>query len=181
MEILSSRVFWGGVIILLGLSIILNAVFRINFPFLKVLFSLIIIYIGFSLLLGSFGRKGVNFSGNETSSVFGNATIKVDESNLAAKYSAVFGSQVIDLSELKLSSDKKISFDAVFGSQRVIIPKGQKVRVKGSSAFGSVRLPSGGDVVFGDQVYTHDGDSGSTYLLHIDGDAVFGSIRFDLR
>jgi predicted membrane protein len=181
MEILSSRVFWGAVIILLGLSIILNAVFRINFPFLKVLFSLIIIYIGFSLLLGSFGRKGVRFSGNETSSVFGNAHILVDEANLARKYSTVFGSQVIDLTELNPTSDQNISFDAVFGSQRVIVPKRQKVRIKGSSAFGSVRLPSGGDVVFGDQIYTHEGDSGSTYTLHIDGDAVFGSIRFDLR
>lgn len=181
MEFLSSRVFWGAVIILLGLSIILNAVFRINFPFLKVLLSLIIIYIGFSLLIGSFGRKGVSFSGNEASSVFGNAHIKVDEANLARKYSTVFGNQVVDLTELTLASDHNISFDAVFGSQRVIIPKGQKVRIKGSSAFGSVRLPNGGDVVFGDQVYTQEGDSGSIHVLYIEGDAVFGSIRFDIR
>ena len=39
-------VFWGIVLVLLGLSIIVRIVFNIHFPFFRILFALIIIYFG---------------------------------------------------------------------------------------------------------------------------------------
>ena len=52
MEFLASGVFWGSVIILFGVSIILNAVFGISIPVFRVVLALILIYFGIKILAG---------------------------------------------------------------------------------------------------------------------------------
>ncbi len=52
MGFLASGVFWGSVIILFGISIILNSVFGISIPVFKIVLALILIYFGISILAG---------------------------------------------------------------------------------------------------------------------------------
>jgi hypothetical protein len=48
--ILMSGVFWGSVLILLGLSVIIEHVFHINIPVFKMVFACLLIYLGIRLL-----------------------------------------------------------------------------------------------------------------------------------
>ena len=49
-----SAVFWGVIVVIVGLSIILRA-FGIKIPVMSVMFGLLFVYIGMSILTGGFG------------------------------------------------------------------------------------------------------------------------------
>ncbi len=53
MSFLTSGLFWGFILVLLGLSIIVRILFNIDVPVFKVVFGLILIYLGFQVLFGS--------------------------------------------------------------------------------------------------------------------------------
>lgn len=52
MNFLSSGLFWGLILVLLGLSVILKSVFHINIPLIKILLAILLIYWGITLLIG---------------------------------------------------------------------------------------------------------------------------------
>ncbi|MEQ8323302.1 MAG: LiaF-related protein [Vicingaceae bacterium] len=174
-----SRIFWGGLIILIGLSIILNAVFKINFPFFKVFIALVIIYFGFRLLFGSFGFQ-LGDKGNEESTIFGSQKVHVESISDNLEYNAVFGSQYVDLSQAVLiNDDLEVEVNSVFGSIKVNLPDNVNVRLKASSAFGSVRTSEGEMVSFGDTKKSFSKGENPTKNLYVKANAVFGSV--DLR
>jgi len=61
---MSPKIILGIFIILFGLSIIINHVFKINIPLGKFLFGLFIIYLGVKILLGGFGVN-INVNGDK--------------------------------------------------------------------------------------------------------------------
>ncbi len=175
MDFLFSRLFWGGIIILFGLSIILNAVFKINIPLFKIVLALFIIYFGVNMLLGSFKSKSET---GKATDVFSSSSIKVDPTSLNNEYSVVFGSQTIDLTEITDGADRNVEINTVFGSQKVYINENAKVRVKASSVFGSVTLPDNNSVSFGDYTYSQQPETTlSAGVLFIEANAVFGDIK----
>ncbi len=175
MDILFSRVFWGVIVLLIGLSIILGAFFKINFPFFRVVISLILIYFGFQMLIGAFTNRG-SWGSNDSVAVFSGAQHAPNNEDLRREYSAIFGSQIINLSQLRLNEDHNVEVNAIFGSAKIMVSKQQPFRIKGSAAFGSVKMPNGGETVFGDQNMSNtEGDAPGT--LWIDANAVFGGVE----
>lgn len=173
-----SKLFWGGLVVLFGISIIVNAVFKINFPFFKVFVALIIIFFGFKLLFGSFG---VNFEDkNENSTIFGSNKVRVDKIEGDMEYNSVFGSQLIDFREAAVLQDEsEIEINAVFGGIKVYLPDNVTVKLKASSAFGSVKTPSGEMISFGDTKKSFSKGDNPSKTIFVEANAVFGSI--DLR
>lgn len=175
MDFLFSRLFWGGIIILFGLSIILNTIFKINIPLFKIVFALLLVYFGVTMLVGSF--KGKNYN-SKSSDVFSSSSISADASSLAKEYSVVFGSQVVDLTQITDGADKKVELNAVFGSQKVYINADTKLRIKASAVFGQVSMPDNNNVHFGDGSYTQEPNTTlSAGTLYIDANAVFGEVK----
>jgi len=72
---MSSAVFWGVLIIIFGLSIILKEVFHINFPFLRVIFGIFLIFWGIKVISGSSWKNK-----NEDSAIFTSANMNYDKS-----------------------------------------------------------------------------------------------------
>jgi len=174
---MDSKLFWGLVIILIGVSIIINHVFKIDFPLFKVIIALLIIWFGISLLLGSFNFKKV--SSGEFSSVFSGQNYSPDRIDDDTEFNAVFGSSKIDLRNTEFTKDDiNIEINAVFGSVKVYLPKHVRVSVKASSAFGSVRGPSHRQDGIGEQQFTEGAESAKTNL-RIEASAAFGSIRVE--
>lgn len=175
MDFIFSRLFWGGIIILFGLSIILNAVFKINIPLFKIIFALLIIYFGVTMLVGSFRGKNNSDNAND---VFSSSTIRADATSLNKEYSVVFGSQVVDLTDITDGADKTVELNTVFGSQKVYINEDTKIRIKASSVFGQVSMPDNNSVSFGDGTYSQDPNNTlSAGTLFIDANAVFGEVK----
>jgi len=166
----TSGVFWGCLLVLWGVSMILNAVFHINIPFFRIAFALVVIWFGVRLLLG--GR----ICKSDHSAVFTGAEYKAEKAQ--KEYSAVFGNIVVDLAGIKLDSDAtKMEINAIFGSAQVKVGQKYPVRVKASSVFGNVRLPNGNAVAFGDGKWENRAPKAGEKVLDLEVNAVFGQVE----
>ncbi|MGB0430172.1 MAG: LiaF domain-containing protein [Bacteroidia bacterium] len=163
-----SKLFWGVVVLLIGISFISQAIFKINLPVGKIVFALVLIYVGVKMLFGAFGK------GQDHSNFMGESNIKIENLD-DAKYDVVFGSQVIDLSRAFDNGEiTNIECNVVFGSAKIILPKGIKTNIKSSSVFGSVRTP-GNETTFGSSDFSTTGVSNC--IINLKVNAVFGSAK----
>ncbi len=174
---MDSKVFWGLVIILIGVSIIINHVFKVDFPLFKVIIALIIIYFGFSILFGSF--KFNKASSGDFSHYFTSKNYEPAKIDGNMEFNCVFGSSKIDLRRTVFTGQSlEIEINSIFSSVQVYLPQNLNIDVKASSAFGSVRSPGNRQDGIGDQRYTVRGGVPGEKLL-IEANAVFGSLNLD--
>ena len=132
--------FIGILIILLGLGIIVNVIFHIHIPIFKVLFGLILIFIGLKIIFGSW----ISFpscQGKAGNVIFQERTYRglpVD----SKEYNALFGKVFVDLRGIELKEKlTPIRIKAVFGGAEVILSETTLVRIKADAVFGGVQFP----------------------------------------
>lgn len=172
MGFLFSGVFWGIVVVLLGLSIILNVVAGVKIPFFRIFFGLLLIYWGLSLLIGArFRRSGA--------AVFSDAKVKAAS---AGKHDVVFGRATIDLSGIALKEGvNRYEVNTIFGASVIRLDPAMPVKVIASAAFGGVKVPDGGNVAFGESTWRSSSlREDSTHLL-VKADVVFGATEVVLK
>jgi hypothetical protein len=165
MGFLFSGIFWGIIVVLLGLTIILNVTTGVRIPFFRVFLGLLLIYWGISLLAGSrFGRS--------STAVFSDSEIRATS---AGKQDVIFGRGVIDLSGMALKEGvNRYEVNTVFGASVIKLDPAMPVKVVASSAFAGVKMPDGGNIAFGETTYRSPNlKEDSTYLL-VKTSVVFG-------
>jgi len=166
----------GVLIILFGLSIIINVVFHVHIPLFKIIFGLFLIYIGLKIIIGNtLPSPRVHWHSGDA--VFGERTYQGLPSG-SNEYNAVFGKAMIDLRGIELKEKvTRIKVNAVFGGAEVILDKNIPVRIKADAIFGGVQLPQNVAGAFGSAFYqSPDFDENKDYLL-IDASSVFGGVE----
>jgi len=171
----------GLLVMLLGLSMILNIIFHVHIPVFKIAFALFFIWLGIKMLTGSIGlRKSAHFSDNN-SVVFGSSrfTYKPGELN---KFNVVFGNATLDLSQIRdtIITNEEVEINTVFGETKVILPDSIPVTVKADAAFGEVRLPNQSTASFGSSEYKSPVFDHSKPELVVKVSTVFGSTRVNV-
>jgi predicted membrane protein len=164
-------IFFGILLILVGVAIIIRILFGIDIPVLKILIALIFLYIGIRLLTGDFSLK--NLQSGENAIIFGETTFKGFPDN--QEYTILFGSARIDLSgEDNPKELKKLEINTIFGSSELILKKSLPFHVQADAAFASARLPENKDTAFGKIKYQN---ASKEVLLDIDAHVVFGEFK----
>ena len=131
MNFISSGTFWGVLIILFGLSILLREIFHIHIPFMKIIFGLMLIYLGVKVIAGGSWK---NRSGN--SAVFSESEMQYDPAH--DDYDIVFGNGTIDLFKIETPVQKrKIEVSVVFGNGTVIVNDSIPMKIEMNSVFGA--------------------------------------------
>ncbi len=131
MSFISSGMFWGVVIILFGLSIILREVFHIHIPFVKILIGLLLVYWGVKMIAGGFMK-----SGTRNAAVFGASEMQYDARH--DDYDIVFGSGTIDLFKMEVpTQNRKVEVNVVFGNGTLIINDSIPMKIEMNSVFGA--------------------------------------------
>lgn len=170
MGFLSSAFFWGGLVVLVGLSIILNSL-GIRLPLFRFALGLFFLWLGLTFIFGAFRHTRAR---NETL-VFDRGTVRGRTGQ--TEYNAIFGSGVFDLTGIRPEGrDERVAVNAVFGQARVLVDLSQPVRIEGSAAFGQARLPDFGSVSFGDLAYNSPKYRGGEPALILKVAAVFGQV-----
>jgi predicted membrane protein len=173
MGFLFTGVFWGIVLVLIGLSVILNAILPFNIPFGRIIFALILIYAGISMFTG--GNVWGTYK-SSSSVIFGETKFEPIQSE--ETYSAVFGKGDLDLRKLQLKPGANtVEISVIFGGSEVRLPANVPVAVHASSAFGGIRLPDGGSMAFGSRDYTSTGFDANQPHLVLKASTVFGGIE----
>ena len=168
MGFLSAGIFWGAVLVLMGLSFILKAAFNIDIPIFRVLVGLHFIYFGLQILLGTHGRD------RTCGPIPSGGLVSPDGRN--GEYNVVFGKGVIDLTGIEIKDRMmEVKANTVFGASTVKLKARTPARVKVNTAFGSARLPSGDSSAMGTLLYkTPSFQEGKPHLA-LEVNAVFGS------
>jgi predicted membrane protein len=169
MGIFFGNLFWGILIILLGISVLLRG-FNINLPIMKVFFAIIIIMFGVRLLIGG-GKPRIHHSGNR----IGKSNIGLYSSD-DQEYTMVFASGDIDLSNLQAGA-KDMEVTVVFGSARVILPSDLRFNIQTTAVLGGIVLPKTGHFGFSDNNTTLNPES-ATLPIRIEATSVFGRLEF---
>ena len=170
MSFISSGTFWGVIIILFGLSILLREIFHIQIPFLKIIFGLLLIYWGVRVIAG--GAWGGR-SGNTT--VFGDSEMHYDSKH--DDYDIVFGSGLIDLFKMETPlQNRKIEVSVVFGNGTVVINDSIPMKIEMNSVFGASILQDKRINAFGTSYHTTSAyKDGQPYVL-LETNVVFGRL-----
>jgi hypothetical protein len=170
MNIFFKEAYWGALIILAGVLLIARNIFKIDIPVWGIIFPIIIISIGISILAG--GRGGPEGS----KAVFTESSMTADSSD--SEYSIVFGKGEYDLRRIK-PVDKNISVEinAVFSSAVVRIDPTTPMRIKIESAFAGGHSPGGHIASIGDNSYRTPAYKEGAPFVDVRASVVFGSLR----
>lgn len=165
---LFSGVFWGFFLIIWGILVVLKNLLHLQIPVFKLIMGVFLVYLGISMLVGGFKKstgKDIIFSSSEVT-----AESDVNEHNV------IFGSGVIDFSNLELSDTvREYEINVIFSSAELIINPAVPVFIKTSAVFASSKLPDGKSVYFGKGEYNSMQDSAIKPIM-IDANVVFGSL-----
>ena len=170
MSFISSAVFWGAIIILFGLSIILREVFHIHIPFVKIIFGFILIYWGVKMIAGGFGRTW-----NHNSAVFSES--KMYDDGTQKEYNIIFGSGTIDLFKIENTGNRKIEINVVFGNGILILNDSIPTKVEMSSVFGSAEAPDKSVNALGKTNYMTSTYKEGEPFVFIDAKVVLGKLE----
>lgn len=172
---MGAGLFWGLILILVGLGIVIRVIFNIDFPLVKFVIAFFFIFIGIKILVGNFnfwhGEK------DENTTIFSESKISGLDENFK-EYNVIFGSSVIDLRGIDLSKgSKEIEINTIFGSSFVKLDENTPVKIKADAAFASAKLPNGNTAAFGTGRYENEYFKRDTNYIYIKGDVVFGSLE----
>ena len=172
MGIFFGNLFWGILIILLGISVLLRG-FNINLPIVKVFFAIVIIMFGVKLLIGG-GKPKAQHSSNRISK--GNIGLFSTDNQ---EYTMVFASGDIDLSHLQAGA-KDLEVTIVFGSANVILPSDLRFDIQTTAVLGAIVLPKTGHFGFSDNTTTLNPES-AMQPIRIEATSVFGRMEFSTK
>ena len=165
------RMIAGLFFLLLGTSILLKVLFKIDLPLVRLCFAVFLIYMGIRMLTGTFTKP---------SQVFSQGVFDFDESEAGLNhYNAVFGRRKIDLTRIVLDKqDVKVEINTVFGESTVLINPAMPITIHTNAVFSEARMPNENMVTFGTLKYSTSSAKSAPHTLIVHSNVVFGALRF---
>lgn len=166
--------FWGVLLVLIGLAAIFRVVFDVNL--FGVLFALFLIFVGVNMLIGKpwmfHGRKDDHNTLFDDRSVF-------EQPRDNSEYNVIFGRSVYDFRNITFPDNEpiRIKINTVFGNSVIKINKDTPVKIKSDAVFAGTAMPDGNSVAFGTIQYATDTAGVALNILYIDAPVVFGALQ----
>jgi hypothetical protein len=166
-------VFWGIVLIALGVWFLLRRYVPVHIPVFRIIVAVVFVYIGVRVLVLGPGVRDRN------TMVFTESTLPYAPGS-GHDYNVIFSSGTVDLTGAPAAEQgERAEVNVVFGNGVLRIDASRPVHVHMSSAFGTVEAPNERSVAFGEGDYRtpswRDGEPG----LEIKATAVFGRLVID--
>lgn len=172
MKFLFTGIFFGTLLILWGISLIIETVFGISIPLVKVGFACLLIYAGLIMI------KGMYEVHNQKTIFYSQESVKADTHSKQQSYKFVFGQGTIDLSDLDTSSADIINVQiyTLFGKATVKLDPRVATTINATSIASSVSFPDKTIVSLGNYRY-FSGDSAQKPKISVDATAVFSALE----
>ena len=167
--------FWGVLLVLIGLAAIFRVVFDVNL--FGVLFAFFLIFIGISMLIGKPWMFRVSRD-NERNTMFEERSV-TEQPRDNAEYNVIFGSSVYDFRNIQFPDNEpiRIKLNTIFGNSVIRISKNTPVKIKSDAVFAGASMPDGNSVAFGSIQYATDSFGVALNPLIIDAPVVFGALQ----
>lgn len=173
---MSASLFWGILLIIVGISLILKIIFNIDFSIFRVVVAFLLIYLGIKLFIG---KDFSLFPESEKDSqvVFSEKTIKTLEDG--KEYNVIFGGARFDLHEMQIPDSVTIhvKINTIFGGSQVIINPDLPIHVNSNTVFAGTKMPDGNTAAFGSLNFDSDTAKKGKPRLIIETNTVFGGLH----
>ena len=172
MASLFDGIFWGVVLIALGVWFLVRRSIPVHIPVIRILVGVLFVYVGIRVLVWGPSIREKN------TAMFSESRMVAAETDARNQYNVIFGSSDVDLRPLAVT-DRSVGAEVnvIFGSGVLRIDPATPARIHMSSAFGSIHAPDGRTVSFGDSVYATPAWKQGAPSLDVKAAAVFGSLR----
>jgi hypothetical protein len=162
------KLIWGGILILIGFSFIVKALWGIDIPIIKPLLGLFLMYLGISMI---FAPSEINYSYKSTHN-----GIVTEDTTVTHEYNVIFSKQTIDVSHIKPVLGKKttVKINTVMGSTKVITDPSIPTKFSVNTAFAHATVPNSACSFFGECEYQTGDDSQPTLFIILN--VVLGSL-----
>lgn len=170
MRFLSSGIFWGFIVILFGVGILLKSVFHVNIPFFKILIGIIVILFGVSIIFNAINyRRNTTFFGEYN---FNFGTIEKE-------YNIVSSKGVFDFTNFNFSNynGEFIKINSAFSKSEIYLSRNFEYEIRADSVFGVVRLPNGESVSFGNIARLENAENSGLKRINLHVSSVFGETK----
>jgi predicted membrane protein len=172
---MGGSLFWGIVLIIIGIGLIIKVVFHVEIPIMKILFAFFFIYLGIRILIGNWGTHV--FRSGPDDVVFGQGKF-VHEHLVPKEQSIIFGNGSIDFRQININAlPAEVEINTVFGGCEIHIKKESPVKIKVDAAFAGVSLPNENKTVFGSAFYQTESYEETKPHLFIKASAVFSELK----
>ena len=180
---------WFGILLVLaGLSILLKIFFGVNLPIFRVALALFFFYLGARMIMGGWdnnnrgAQQGSWKSGilrDHDSVIFGSGEFKpeVGSGEIRDRFSVIFGEGRVDLRAIPATQDAEIRVSTVFGQTHILLPKNVPVLIRAETVFGESKLPGPTTAAVGRTLYRTPGTVEPK--LKIRASVVFGELIWD--
>lgn len=171
---MASGLFWGIILMLIGLGIVIRIVFNVDLPIFKLLVAFFFIWLGLRIMIGDRGFFHLHTTKNDV--LFNENSFK-DINGDNKEYNVIFGKAVYDFRDQDIKEKKIIHLHTVFGGAEIKLKRGTPYRIVTESVFGGIKLPNGNTSVFGTSHYQSDNFNPNSPHLLIKAEVVFGGIE----
>ncbi|MEX0987916.1 MAG: LiaF domain-containing protein [Bacteroidales bacterium] len=171
---MGAGLFWGALLLMLGIALIIKVVFNVDFPVVKILVGLFFVAIGIKILFGRVLIPEGRIGPDET--MFNERIYDHPESG--KEYSVIFGKGVYDFTDVNLDhGDFNVTINTIFGGSVIRIREDMPVRIEADAVFAGAELPDGNTAVFGSSLYTSESYRSDSPSLNIKVSVVFGGVQ----
>ncbi|TXJ39573.1 hypothetical protein [Brachyspira aalborgi] len=170
MRFLSSGIFWGFIVILFGVGILLKSVFHVNIPFFKILIGIIVILFGVSIIFNAINSRRNNTVFREYNFNFG---------TIEKEYNIVFSKGVFDFTNFNFSNynGEFIKINSAFSKSEIYLSRNFEYEIRADSVFGVVSLPNGESVSFGNIARLENAENSGLKRINLHVSSVFGETK----
>ena len=170
MRFLSSGIFWGFIVILFGVGILLKSVFHVNIPFFKILIGIIIIFFGISFIVDAMSQR-------KSEAIFRNYNFNFG--TIEKEYNIVFSKGVFDFTNFNFSNynGEFIKINSAFSKSEIYVSRNFEYEIRADSVFGVVSLPNGESVSFGNIARLENAENSGLKRINLHVSSVFGETK----
>jgi hypothetical protein len=148
---MGGSLFWGILLIIIGLCLVVKIIFHIDISIVKVVVAFCFIYLGIKILLGNWGTLLFHSGPNDI--VFGKAKF-IHQQTVPGEQNILFGSGSIDFRKISTNTlTAKTEINVVFGGCEILLRQDIPVKIEMDAAFAKVSLPNNNTSVLGSVFY----------------------------
>jgi len=165
--LLFGGLFWGILISLIGISMILKYVVNIDIPLGRIFFGIILVLFGMKIIFGHSEKIHVKHPG------------RVNYYSGSRDYNIIFSSGTIDLTNYANGQKMPGEINVIFGNATVLVPDSLNLEVVSTTVFGQTILPERAYKGFGEDTFSVN-NKATGELHRIETNAVFGNLVFEI-
>lgn len=170
---MGAALFWGLLLIVLGITLVFKVIFNIQLPLFRIVVAFILIYLGLRILFGNFKHPE-----SKNDIIFADTKVNnLDDMN--REYNVIFGKGSFDFRDIDFTDNQPVAIElnTVFGSSEITLNKNMPVKIKGETVFANLQFPNGNSTFFGDIAYHSDNFDESKPYVVLKVTAVFSNVE----